>query len=212
MSIAIKVPSLPFAAAEARLGHWYKAVDEVVARGEVLVELLIRDEVMPILAPQAGIVERIFFSLGETAAVGAVIAQLKTGLPNLVWDAEQGMLILDSYRAGGVTTSMEYELRQLLRQGEAKLGNGFGSGLALPQVQSPQQDHGYGMGAGAQAGRQFKSNPLLADSSQFAGDFKDPRVTTVPANPEAQQAPQNAPTLGASPQLGPSAPSLKPLG
>jgi len=203
MSIAIKVPSLPHAAHEARVRHWYKSVNEVIARGEVLVELLVRDTVLPILAPQAGLVERIFFPEGETVNVAAVIALLKSGLPNLRWDPEQSTLILETYRAQTVTTSMEYELRQMLRQGEAKFGKGFGSGLALPQIRNTQPEHGMGMGE--QAYPQFKSHPLLAPKSQHAGDVKANPVTPE----QAQHNPQYKPNLSltSTPQLGPSAPT-----
>lgn len=212
MSITIKVPPLPYSFPQAQVGHCYKMLNEVVARRERVMELLVRDEIIPILAPQAGIVEKIFPSQGEFVAVGDVLLLLKTGLPNLVWDAEQDALILDTYRAQGVTTSDEYELRQQVRQGEAKFGKGFGSGLALPQIRAPQQERGMGVGFGASAGmgRQFKSHPSLAVSSQFSGDFKDPRVTTVPSNAEAEAAPQNAPTLGLRLQATPSAPTPKP--
>lgn len=210
MSIAIKVPVLPFSAPEARVGHWYRKTG-VIARGEILVELLIRDEILPILAPQAGIIKRIFFEQNDVVTVGAILAILETGLPDLMWDPSQGTLIANTYRNEGVTTSMEYELRQKIRQGEAKFGKGFGTGLALPQNNAPGQEQGYGAEAAA-AGRHFKANPKLKDSSQFSGNFKDPRVNTIPSNPEAQRAPQNAPTLGASPQLGPRAPTLKPQG
>ena len=208
MSIAIKVPHLPYALSEARVGHWYKAVDELVARGEILVELLVRGEIVPVLAPQAGIVERIFFNEGETAAVGAILAQLKSGLPNLVWDSEQETLILDNYRAVGATESMEYALRLRRRQFQQKFGIGVGN-LALPQMENAQQE--FGMEAGEDMRKRFKANPKLKESSQFSGDYKDPRVTTIPANAEAQKAPQNAPTLNPKPQLGPGTPTLRPI-
>jgi len=205
MSIAVKVPVLPFSASYARVGHWYKALNEVVGRGETLVELLVRDEVLSITAPQAGLIKQIFFSEGETVAVAAVLAELETGLPNLVWDPEKKTLILETYRASGVTTSMEYELRQHIRQGEAKFGQGIGSGLALPQSKSPESEHGLGTEMETQP--QLKSQPLIAPSSQFAGNFRNPSVIAVPS--EAKYAPQYAHTLAARPQAG-AAPSPKP--
>ena len=213
MSIPIKVPSLPYSALEARVGHWYRAVGEAIAFEEVLLELTVRDEVVSIKAPRSGILEKIFFQTGEGVSVSTVLALLKPNLPGLLWDEEQQALIQDIYRADGVNASMEYELRQLIRQGEGKLGKGFGSALALPQVQE-NQSPAMGMGAQMQAAAQqrFKAHPHLANSSQFSGDFKDPRVTVVPANAGAQRAPQNAPTLGAQPQAGLSAPTPKPTG
>lgn len=212
MSTVVRVPKLPFSESSAQVGHWYKAHrGELVARGELLVELIVQSERIPIVAPHAGILEKIFVSTGETAKVSEPLVLLQTNLPNLVWDEQEQALIADTYRAQGVTTSMEYELRQLIRLGEGKLGKGFGTALALPQIRTaPEEGMGYGAEMAAQ--RHFKTNPLLAESSQFAGDFKDPRVTTVPSNPEAQQAPQNAPTLAAQPQPGPSAPAPKPSG
>lgn len=210
MSIPVKIPSLPFSMNQARIGHWYKNLDEVVARHEILLELEVHGEVIPIVAPQAGILEKKFFNSGDFAEVGAVVALLKSGLPNLVWDEERKTLILDSYKAADVDPSMEYALRQMIRLGEGKIGKGFGSGMALPQT-PPSTEPGLGMGKVEQT-KYFKSQPKLAESSQFAGDYKDPNVTRVPENEGAQLNPQNAPTLGASPKMGPGAPTPKPMG
>ncbi|GEM_PF-2660373 len=219
MSIVIKAPDFPLSAKSAQVGHWYKELHQVIARNEILLEIHAHNQIIPVYAPQAGILERIMLKEGQAVNPGTVVAYLKMGLPNLLWDSEQDMLILDTYRAEGVTTSMEYELRQLIRLGEGKLGKGFGSGLALPQIRQQESNPGAGMGMGMGMGmemaeghnRQFKKHPKL-NTSQFAGDFKDPRVNTVPSNAEAQQAPQNAPTLGLNAQPGPSAPTPRPSG
>ena len=209
MSTAVKVPILPQSLREARINRWRRRVGEIIAREEALVELAVNGEIIVIVAPQAGLIEKIFFQENQIAVVGDVLALLKSGLPNLVWDEEQQALILDSYKAPDVSTSMEYELRQMIRVGEGKIGAGFGSGLALPQIPSSTE---YGAGMAEEMGQDFKSNPKIAVSPQFSGDRKNPNVTSVPENPGAKASPQNAPTLGASPRLGPSAPTPRPGG
>ena len=204
MSIAIKVPVLPFSAAAAGVGHWYRKVGEVIARDEVLVELHVRGSVLQVLAPQAGVVERILFQQNDQAAVGEILAYLKTGLPNLVWDIDQQSLVLETYHAEGITAGMEYDLRQMLRS-KVKFGNGFGSGLALPQFPNEAPGVSQGLAAEMPVRSQFKSHPKL-QSPQFSGAE---RAKTIPSTPEAQRAPQNAPTLNPKPQLGPGAPTLK---
>ncbi len=198
MRIPIKVPSLPFAAAVAHVGHWYRIHGEVVARNETIVELRVGSEIIPIIASQAGLLE--VLSIPETIEVGDILCYLKTGLPNLIWDEQQETLLLETYRPQEVTTSMEFDLRRKLRElGEAKLGKGFGTGLASPQVQNPRQEQGAKVQGKMEQARRFEVNPLLANSSQFSGNFKA-APAAVPS--EAELAPHLA--LGASPQLGPS--------
>ncbi|MBS0350496.1 MAG: hypothetical protein JSR33_04775 [Proteobacteria bacterium] len=214
MSTVIKVPPLPYGAAEATVGHWYKKINEVVARNEILVELWVRDEIIPIYAPQPGILERILLTENTIAPVQAVLAWIKTGLPNLVWDPELDGLILDNYRADGVNSSMEYELRIMLREKVAKNAKGFGSGLALPQQPQTQaaghgQGHGHGQDYGIGQSSEFETHPFLGDSSQFAGDRKDPRVNTIPSNEEFSLEYAYANRLGLSAMPAPSAPTLK---
>jgi pyruvate/2-oxoglutarate dehydrogenase complex dihydrolipoamide acyltransferase (E2) component len=208
MSIVIKVPSLPQNLTEVRVERLHCQVGDMVPRDEVLVELSAGGKLLTICAPQAGVIERIFFSEGQNAAAGAVIIHLKSGLPNLKWDSEAGTLILDTYHAVGVTTSMEYDLRQMRRQGQQKFGKGVGNTLALPQIENTQQPE-LGMGAEFETRRRFKVHPKL-DSSQFSGP-PNPRNTTIPSSAEAQKAPQNAPTLNPRPQAGLGAPTPKPL-
>ena len=153
-------------------------------------------------------------SQNQRAGVGAVLAYLKTGLPNLVWDTEQGTLILDTYRAD-VTTSMEYDLRQLLRVGEGKYANGFSSALALPQIESPRQEHGQGHGygygeeAGANAGQHFKSHPNLISSSQFSGNHKDPQVKHGAVKPGSGAGAAKCPDFRRQPAIEPQGPHPK---
>jgi pyruvate/2-oxoglutarate dehydrogenase complex dihydrolipoamide acyltransferase (E2) component len=206
MSIVIKVPSLPHGANVAHVNHWYCEVHQVVARGELLAELVIKGDIIPIKAPQAGILERIFISAGESAEIGAELAYLRTGLPDLVWNEEEDTLCWNIYSAGR-DESKEYELRQLIRAQEGKLGKGFGNGLALPQLENKSPEAGMGYGEAYQ--NQFKSHPAFKNSQQMSGDFKDPRVTTIPSNEAARKAPQNAPNLAPTPNLTLSPPTLR---
>ncbi len=209
MSIVIKTPALPQGASEARVSHWFKAVNEVVARGEVLTELLVFGKTIHIQAPQAGILERIFIPAGEIAKLGSVLAQLRSGLPDLTWNEQEKTLYWNIYSSQR-DESKQFELRQLIRAQEGKLGKGFGNGLALPKIEnSSSLEAGEGYEQAHQ--QQFKNHPAFAKSQQMSGDFKDPRVRSIPANEAARKDPQNAPTLGASPRLGPSAPTPRPM-
>lgn len=208
MRIPVKVPSLPFAATEAYVGHWYRSYGEMVARNETLVELQIKGEIILIKAPQAGFLE--ILSLPELIEVGAILCYLKPGLANLTLDEEQGTLIHEIYCPENVTTSMEFELRRKQRESAAKLGRGFGTGLAAPQAQNTRQEQNTRATAQVEQARRFKVNPLLANSSQFAGDFKA-APAAVPSEAELSPALRNELSPGARPQLGPSAPTPKPM-
>jgi pyruvate/2-oxoglutarate dehydrogenase complex dihydrolipoamide acyltransferase (E2) component len=209
MSILIKVPTLPHASPEARVGHSYYQPGDMVPRDAILVELWVQGQSVPVIAHQAGLLERMLFPEGAMVSAGAVIAHLKLGLPNLLWDPDQGTLIRDTYHAAGVTASMEYDVRQKRRQGQQKFGKGVGNSLALPQSENAQQEYGEGLESAAR--QRFKPHPELKDSSQFAGD-PNPRNTTIPSDPVAQRAPQNAPTLNPKPgpAPAPAAPTPKP--
>lgn len=207
MSILIKVPALSHASKEARVGHSYYQPGDMVPRDAILVDLWVAGQSVPVIAHQAGILERMFFSEGDTAPAGAVIAHLKSGSPDLLRDPEQGTLILKTYLADGATESMEYDLRQKRRQGQQKFGKGNGNSLALPQSENARQEYGEGFESGVR--QRVKPHPELMDSSQFAGD-PDPRNISIPSEPVAQRAPQNAPTMNPKPGPAPAAPMPKP--
>jgi pyruvate/2-oxoglutarate dehydrogenase complex dihydrolipoamide acyltransferase (E2) component len=213
MSIAIKTPPLPNAAAQARVGDWCKQEGDIIASHELFVEIWVGDERIAVYAPQAGRVKHRFFSSGDTVVTGDVLAQLETtGFPNLVWQ-DDGSLKLETYRVPEeVTTSMEYELRQLLRNGEGKIGKGFGSGLAPPQLSADKQAQEMGFEAGMGEINPFKPHPALMEASQFSGDEKDQQAISIPSNAQAQKVPQNAPTLSARLQPSPQAPTPRPSG
>lgn len=205
MTIIIKVPILS-TTHPIKVNQWHKKLGDWVARGETLVDLKVDNELLPIIASQAGIVEKIFFQTDEEVKIQATLAILKESLPNIAWDEEQQTLILQTYYCDS-KPGMEYELRQLLRTGEGQYG-GYGSALALPQNRE-QANPGMGEDAQMTTQKYLKSNPLLAQSSQFSGDFKDPRVTSVPSEIGAQVSPQNAPSFQHQPGSAPS-PAPKP--
>jgi pyruvate/2-oxoglutarate dehydrogenase complex dihydrolipoamide acyltransferase (E2) component len=207
MSILIKVPALPHASPEARVGHSYYQPGDMVPRDAILVELWVQGQSVPVIAHQAGILERMLFSEGAMVSAGAVIAHLKSGLPNLLRDPDQDTIILDTYHAVGVTSSMEYDVRQKRRLGQQKFGKGVGNTLALPRSENTQQEYGEGLESAARP--RSKPHPQLKDSSQFAG-APNPRTTTIPSNPVAQRAPQNQPTLNPKPGPSPATPTPKP--
>jgi pyruvate/2-oxoglutarate dehydrogenase complex dihydrolipoamide acyltransferase (E2) component len=202
MSITIKVPPLPRGLVFVTVGHWYKSVGDVVGRHETLVELITSwGDLIQVTAHQAGIVEKIFFLTGAVVEANAILAILRIGLPNLVWDAEQEILILESYQVHdkGMTAATDLRVREELRKVTGKLGQGFGSPLAVqPDTSTP------GAGNAALGERQayrFKPHPKL-NSSQFSGVEKNPDGMRVPSNEAARRSPQMAPNLAPKPQPG----------
>ena len=196
MSIEIKVPKLH--ALKAKVGHWYIQINEVAPRGSTLVELIVQNQVIPVLVPQAGILKKIFFAEGEVVVPGEVLALIETGLPDLV--SKDGTIYLINYRAD-MTRQTEYDTRLLLREGEAKLAKGFNSILALPQIESNERSE-MGMGQAAEMGMRKKTHPKLANSQQFDGNIKDPTVASVPE--KAQMNPQITPNMQPRPNISPS--------
>ncbi len=206
MSIPVKVPALPRGVTTAKIGHWYKSVGEVIARNECLVEVLtIYGDLIPIVVNQAGVVEEILSTTGDVVEVNAIIAYIKVGLPNLVWDPEQKTLLLETYQTHdkGMTPETDLYVRELLRKEEGKIGHGFGSPLAIQPHN--RREAGHGMDFGESQANRCKPHPLLAKSSQFSGVDKNPDATRVPANDAAQNSPQIKPNLAPQPQ-----PSMSP--
>jgi hypothetical protein len=130
---------------------------------------------------------------------------LRSGLPDLVWDEEQETLIWNVYNAGR-DESKRYDLQQLLRAQEGKIGKGFGNTLALPQsAEENRSEAGQGYGQGYQ--KQYLNHPAFQDTQQMSGDFKNPRVM-LPSSEAAQREPHMAPAFSPTPNLS-NAPTLK---
>lgn len=79
MTIEIKVPVLPESVQDATIATWYKKPGESVAQDDNLVDIETDKVVLEVVAPEAGILEKIVKEAGET-----VLAQEVIGLVNPV--------------------------------------------------------------------------------------------------------------------------------
>jgi 2-oxoglutarate dehydrogenase E2 component (dihydrolipoamide succinyltransferase) len=76
MPVEIKVPDMGESVIEANVINWIKHEGEAVAAGEAVVELETDKVTLEVSAQQAGILQRIVHPVGETVAVGDVLAYL----------------------------------------------------------------------------------------------------------------------------------------
>jgi 2-oxoglutarate dehydrogenase E2 component (dihydrolipoamide succinyltransferase) len=81
MSIEVKVPTLGESVSEATLGEWLKQPGEPVAMDEPIASLETDKVAVEVPSPVAGVMGEQKVKLGETVAVGAVIATIEDGIP-----------------------------------------------------------------------------------------------------------------------------------
>jgi 2-oxoglutarate dehydrogenase E2 component (dihydrolipoamide succinyltransferase) len=79
MSVEVKVPPLGESIVEATVGRWLKAPGDSVTSGDALVELETDKVNMEVSAPEAGVLQSITTSEGETVVVGDVLAVIADG-------------------------------------------------------------------------------------------------------------------------------------
>ncbi|MCS5709083.1 2-oxoglutarate dehydrogenase complex dihydrolipoyllysine-residue succinyltransferase [Candidatus Berkiella cookevillensis] len=79
MTIEIKVPVLPESVQDATIATWYKKPGDVVAQDDNLVDIETDKVVLEVVAPQAGILEKIIKSTGETVLAEEVIGIVTPG-------------------------------------------------------------------------------------------------------------------------------------
>lgn len=79
MSIEIKVPTLPESVTDATVAKWYKKVGDHINRDENLVDLETDKVMLEVPAPQAGVIEKILVSEGDTVRADAVLAIIVEG-------------------------------------------------------------------------------------------------------------------------------------
>lgn len=77
MSIEIKVPVLPESVADATIATWHKKIGEIVEQDENLVDIETDKVVLEVVAPQAGMIEKIIKNVGDTVLNQEVIAIFK---------------------------------------------------------------------------------------------------------------------------------------
>jgi len=76
MSIEIRVPTLGESIVEATVGKWLKQVGDMVAAGEMLVDLETDKVNVEVAAEQAGVLEQIVKGEGQNVGVGEVIGMI----------------------------------------------------------------------------------------------------------------------------------------
>ncbi|HUQ70586.1 MAG TPA: 2-oxoglutarate dehydrogenase complex dihydrolipoyllysine-residue succinyltransferase, partial [Planctomycetaceae bacterium] len=88
MPVEVVVPPVGESISEVMIGEWKKKVGEKVALDEALVEYESEKATQDIPAPSAGVLTKILKVLGDTAAVGEVIAEIDpTAVPTITTEA-----------------------------------------------------------------------------------------------------------------------------
>ena len=79
MSTEVKVPTLGESVSEATLGQWLKQPGEAVALDEPIASLETDKVAIEVTAPTAGVMGAQLVAVGETVAVGALLASIEAG-------------------------------------------------------------------------------------------------------------------------------------
>lgn len=79
MTIEIKVPALPESVTDATIATWHKKPGDSVQRDENLVDIETDKVVLEVVAPEAGILEKILKNSGDNVKAQEVIAVFKVG-------------------------------------------------------------------------------------------------------------------------------------
>jgi 2-oxoglutarate dehydrogenase E2 component (dihydrolipoamide succinyltransferase) len=79
MSTEVKVPTLGESVSEATIGEWLKQPGEAVAADEPIASLETDKVAVEVPAPTAGVMGQHLAKVGDTVAVGAVIATIEAG-------------------------------------------------------------------------------------------------------------------------------------
>lgn len=79
MAIEIKAPAFPESIADGEVAQWHKSEGESVSRDELLVEIETDKVVLEVVAPQDGVISKIFVREGDTIESQQLLAILKEG-------------------------------------------------------------------------------------------------------------------------------------
>jgi 2-oxoglutarate dehydrogenase E2 component (dihydrolipoamide succinyltransferase) len=79
MAIEIKAPAFPESVADGEVATWHKQEGDTVERDELLVEIETDKVVMEVVAPEAGVLSKIFATEGTTIESEAVLATIEVG-------------------------------------------------------------------------------------------------------------------------------------
>ncbi|MCB1677334.1 MAG: 2-oxoglutarate dehydrogenase complex dihydrolipoyllysine-residue succinyltransferase [Halioglobus sp.] len=77
MAIEIKAPAFPESVADGEVATWHKQEGDTVARDELIVEIETDKVVMEVVAPEDGVIGKIYVGEGETIQGEQVLATLK---------------------------------------------------------------------------------------------------------------------------------------
>src|SRR3990167_4288449 len=78
MSIEVKVPALPESVADATIAMWHKKVGDKVTRDENILDLETDKVVLEVPAPADGVLQEIFFKVGDTVTAAQILARIDT--------------------------------------------------------------------------------------------------------------------------------------
>lgn len=76
MSIEVKVPTLPESVADATIAAWHKKVGDKVTRDENILDLETDKVVLEVPAPADGILQEIFFNVGDVVTTAQLLARI----------------------------------------------------------------------------------------------------------------------------------------
>ncbi len=79
MAIKIKAPAFPESVADGEIATWHKEEGDTVARDELMVEIETDKVVMEVVAPEDGVLSKIYAAAGDTIESGQLLADLEPG-------------------------------------------------------------------------------------------------------------------------------------
>ena len=80
MAIKIKAPAFPESVADGEIAVWHKEEGDTVARDELMVEIETDKVVMEVVAPEDGVLSKIYAAAGDTIESEQLLADLEPGV------------------------------------------------------------------------------------------------------------------------------------
>lgn len=192
MPTEIRVPELGESVVDAMVGTWLKKEGESVSAGETLVELETDKVNVEIAAEEAGVLQQIHKSEGDTVEVGEVIASIEAG-------AAAAAPAADSESAAAATAPSEEPVAQTASPAEAGASSGEdqaeavgGGRRATPAVRRLAEEHSIDLSripVQGDGGRVTREDVL-----SFANQQSQPQAAPAPTNgTSGETAPAAAP-------------------
>lgn len=157
MSFIIRAPHIPHGIT-ASVFKWYKQIEEGIKAGELLLELKINEQILPIHASQGGVIAKIYVAAGALVVTGSLLALIKEGLPALSGDTD---VVIDpqySLESDQMNAHTQAALKELLIKGANRYA--IEVQTLPPKWESP--DNG-GLGTGHRNG--IMEHPAFKDIS-----------------------------------------------